>query len=225
MRFAETGAIVEEAHPDLREAHECFHVLRAFDFAMSKAELLRSKRDQLKPEVIWNIEEGLKLSVEKIARAEAQRVAMTARTLEFFKDYDLLLSPATIVAPLPDREPLRRRMRRQEVRQLCRMARDRLCDHAGVLPGAVAGRAVSPHPPAGRAADGRAATRRGEAARRRQGAGGYSGRSRHHADRSEGAEIIDALMVRSALSRASRTMASSACGPSFETRSRDHSSG
>jgi amidase len=100
-RFAEAGAIVEEAHPDLREAHECFHVLRAFDFAMHKAALLRSKRDQLKPEVIWNIEEGLKLTVEQIARAEAQRVAMTARTLEFFQNYDLLLTPATIVAPFP----------------------------------------------------------------------------------------------------------------------------
>src|ERR1700755_1190246 len=100
-RFAEAGAIVEEAHPDLREAHECFHVLRAFDFAISKAALLRSKRDQLKPEVIWNIEQGLKLTVEQLERAEAQRVAMTARTLEFFRTYDLLLSPATIVAPFP----------------------------------------------------------------------------------------------------------------------------
>jgi amidase len=100
-QFAETGAVVEEAHPDLREAHECFHVLRAFDFAISKAALLRSKRDQLKPEVIWNIEEGLKLSVEQLERAEAQRVAMTLRTLEFFKTYDLLLTPATIVAPFP----------------------------------------------------------------------------------------------------------------------------
>ena len=101
MRFAEAGAIVEEAHPDLREAHECFHVLRAFDFAISKAALLRTKRDLLKPEVIWNIEEGLKLTVEQLERAEAQRVAMTARTLEFFKTYDLLLTPATIVAPFP----------------------------------------------------------------------------------------------------------------------------
>src|ERR1700710_216078 len=100
-RFAEAGAIVEEAHPDLREAHECFHVLRAFDFALSKAALLRSKRDLLKPEVIWNIEEGLKLTVEQLERAEAQRVAMTARTLEFFGTYDLLLTPATIVAPFP----------------------------------------------------------------------------------------------------------------------------
>jgi amidase len=101
QRLAEAGAIVEEAHPDLREAHECFHVLRAFDFAISKAALLREHRDLLKPEVIWNIEEGLKLSVEKIERAEAQRVAMAERALEFFENYDLLLTPATIVAPFP----------------------------------------------------------------------------------------------------------------------------
>jgi amidase len=100
-RFAEAGAIVEEAHPDLREAHECFHVLRAFDFAISKAALLREKRDQLKPEIVWNIEQGLKLTIEKLERAEAQRVAMFTRTLEFFETYDLLLTPATIVAPFP----------------------------------------------------------------------------------------------------------------------------
>src|SRR4051794_20986734 len=101
QRFAEAGAIVEEAHPDLGEAHECFHVLRAFDFAISKAALLRDKRDLLKPEVIWNIEQGQKLTVDDLIRAEAQRVAMTARTLEFFRNYDLLLTPATIVPPFP----------------------------------------------------------------------------------------------------------------------------
>jgi amidase len=100
-RFAEAGAIVEEAHPDLSEAHECFHVLRAFSFANTKAELLRTRRDQLKPEVIWNVEEGLKLTVERITRAQAQRLAITERTLKFFETYDLLLSPATIVPPFP----------------------------------------------------------------------------------------------------------------------------
>lgn len=100
-RFAEAGVIVEEAHPDLREAHECFHVLRAFDFAVSKAALLRKHRDLLKPEVIWNIEQGLKLTVEQLERAEAQRIAMTARAVEFFNTYDLLLAPATIVPPFP----------------------------------------------------------------------------------------------------------------------------
>jgi amidase len=100
-RFAEAGAIVEEAHPNLNEAHECFQVLRAFDFAISKAALLQKHRELLKPEVIWNIEEGLKLTIEQVARAEAQRVAMAARTEEFFKTYDLLLAPATIVPPFP----------------------------------------------------------------------------------------------------------------------------
>lgn len=100
-RFAEAGVIVEEAHPDFSEAHECFHVLRAYDFALSKAKLLRDKRDMLKPEVIWNIEEGLKLKVEDIERAEAQRVAIAARTTQFFQTYDLLLCPATIVSPFP----------------------------------------------------------------------------------------------------------------------------
>ena len=69
--------------------------------AITKAQLLRTKRDLLKPEVIWNIEQGLKLTIEQIERAEAQRVAMTARALEFFKTYDLLLCPATIVSPFP----------------------------------------------------------------------------------------------------------------------------
>jgi amidase len=100
-RFSEAGVIVEEAHPDLSEAHECFHVLRAFDFAVTKAKLLREHRNLLKPEVIWNIEQGLKLSVEQLERAEAQRVALARRALNFFESYDLLLSPATIVPPFP----------------------------------------------------------------------------------------------------------------------------
>jgi amidase len=100
-RFAEAGAIVEEAHPDLREAHECFHVLRAYDYVLTKAKLLREKRDLLKPEVVWNIEAGLKLTMADLERAQLQRTAMTARTLEFFESYDLLLAPATIVAPFP----------------------------------------------------------------------------------------------------------------------------
>lgn len=103
-KFAQAGVIVEEAHPDLREAHDCFQVLRAFDFAVSKAGLLRKHRDLLKPEVIWNIEKGLNLSMDDIERAEAQRVAMTERTLKFFETYDLLLAPTTIVAAFPVEE-------------------------------------------------------------------------------------------------------------------------
>ncbi len=104
QKLADAGVIVEEAAPDLREAHECFHVLRAVDYAISKAELLRTHRDLLKPEVVWNIEQGLALSMDEVARAEAQRVTLLARARAFFETYDLLLCPATIVPPFPVEE-------------------------------------------------------------------------------------------------------------------------
>ena len=100
-RFADAGVVVEEAHPDFSGVHECFQVLRGYDFAVSKAQLLRSKRDLLKPEVVANIEFGMRLTMEQLERAEAQRVALCARALAFFERYDLLLCPATIVAPFP----------------------------------------------------------------------------------------------------------------------------
>jgi amidase len=101
MRFAEAGVIVEEAHPDFSEAHESFHVLRARDFALKLAHLLDSHPDKLKPEVIWNIEVGLKLTTRDIVRAEHQRAELARRVDAFLRDYDLLLCPATIVPPFP----------------------------------------------------------------------------------------------------------------------------
>lgn len=100
-RFADAGAVVEEAHPDFSEAHDSFNVLRAKGFAISKKALLETHRDKLKPEVIWNIEKGLALTMDDLTRAETQRLAMYQRTLAFFEDYDLLLTPGTIVPPFP----------------------------------------------------------------------------------------------------------------------------
>ena len=101
FRLAEEGVIVEEAHPDFTEAHECFQILRAQNFAISYGGHLAKHRDLLKPEVIWNIEKGLKLTVAEIAKAEHQRVALFQRTSRFFESYDLLLTPATICAAFP----------------------------------------------------------------------------------------------------------------------------
>ena len=100
-RFAEAGVIVEEAHPDFSEACECNQVLRALSYATGMRPLLETHRGQLKPEVIWNIEKGLKLTGAEISRAEAQRAPLFKRALKFFETYDLLLCPTTIVAPYP----------------------------------------------------------------------------------------------------------------------------
>lgn len=99
-RLEQQGVIVEEAHPDLRETRECALVLRALGYA-NMAPLLEKHRDLLKPEVVWNIEKGLRLTGAEIARAEAQRGEMFRRMRRFFESYDLLLCPATIVPPFP----------------------------------------------------------------------------------------------------------------------------
>jgi amidase len=103
-RLADAGVAVVEAQPDLTEAHECFQVLRALGFAISRADLLRDHRDLLKPEVIWNIEKGLALTADEIGIAQRQRVDLGRRMLAFFDAYDLLLAPATIVAAFPVEE-------------------------------------------------------------------------------------------------------------------------
>jgi amidase len=94
------GVIVEEAHPDLRETRECAQTLRALSYANMRP-LLDKHRDLLKPEVVWNIEKGLKLTGAEITRAETQRGEMFRRMRAFFESYDLILCPTTIVPPFP----------------------------------------------------------------------------------------------------------------------------
>jgi amidase len=98
-RFAERGIAVDEATPDFAGSRESFQTLRALGFAIGKEELLSRHRERMKPEVIWNIEQGLKLDASAIGRAIRARAALYARIARFFETYDLLLCPAVIVPP------------------------------------------------------------------------------------------------------------------------------
>ncbi|MBI3512466.1 MAG: amidase [Proteobacteria bacterium] len=93
------GARVDETCPDFGDATEIFRVLRAASFAARYASLLRSNRKDLKPEIVGNIEAGLKLSAEDVDRAEMARAALTHGIAEFFQRYGLLVTPAVIVPP------------------------------------------------------------------------------------------------------------------------------
>ena len=97
-RFTDIGAEVEEASPDFTDAEWIFQTLRGAQFVASYDSLLREHRSELKEEVIWNIEHGLALSPQDIARAELGRGAIINRCADFFRDYDVLVCP-TVVAP------------------------------------------------------------------------------------------------------------------------------
>ncbi len=183
-RFAELGAVVEEAHPDLSETHDCFDVLRAYYFYVARAKLLRNHRDLLKPEVIWNIEKGGKTTMDELERAEAQRVALARRMLEFFGTYDLLLTPATVVGPFPIENRYVAELDGHKFANYiawCAIAYaiTLACCPAMSLPCGF----TAENLPVG-LADRRAAARRSAHPGGREGAGGYSRHPRHDADRS-----------------------------------------
>jgi amidase len=98
-RIEALGVAVGEQAPDFAGARETFDTLRAFRFATTRADLLARHRDRLKPEVIWNIEAGLKLNADEIGRATRERAALYQRVAAFFETHDLLVTPCVIVPP------------------------------------------------------------------------------------------------------------------------------
>ncbi|MFF5792453.1 amidase [Paeniglutamicibacter sp. NPDC012692] len=97
--FEDAGAHVEEASIDLRDADLVFDNTRAYDFATGLGELVRTQRELIKPEVIWNVEKGWALSAQDLIDTTAARTRLEVATQAFFARYDLFLSPATQVLP------------------------------------------------------------------------------------------------------------------------------
>jgi amidase len=97
--FESVGCRTEEAFPDLTDAREIFFTLRAHAYAADLGELLAEHRDLMKATVVWNIEEGLRLTGADLARAERRRTELAARVAAFFSRYDFLVMPVTQVPP------------------------------------------------------------------------------------------------------------------------------
>jgi amidase len=99
--LAELGCDVVDAEPDLAAADEVFHVLRALGFVRRHAEEVRAHRDAVKETIVWNVEQGLALEPERIARAQSMRSELFRRTAAFLEHYDALALPASLVPPFP----------------------------------------------------------------------------------------------------------------------------
>ena len=97
--FEDLGCIVEPATPDLEDADEIFRVLRAWDFELSFHELLRLHRPLLKDTVIWNIEQGARLTGPQVGAAEVKRTRLYHRMREFMARYEFLVAPVAQVLP------------------------------------------------------------------------------------------------------------------------------
>ena len=99
--FADGGAHVESAHPDLAEADDTFRTLRAWLFQAAFGELLAAHPDSFKQSLADNIRAGAGLTGADVARAYEQRSALSERMRVFFESYDVLVLPTSQVPPFP----------------------------------------------------------------------------------------------------------------------------
>jgi len=95
----EIGAIYSEACPDLCDAKQIFSVLRGIYYSRKK-ETLKEKIEIVKPEIVWNINYGMKLKEQNLEPEIRKKYKNLLQNVhQFFGDYDLLFTPTTMVAP------------------------------------------------------------------------------------------------------------------------------
>jgi amidase len=100
-QLAKAGIEVVETSPDFGGAMDAFYVLRALGYATNMRALLQKHRDKLKPDVIWNIEQGLALTADKISKAQLRRSRLYGEVVEFMQKFDLLIAPSACCPPGP----------------------------------------------------------------------------------------------------------------------------
>lgn len=96
------GVKVESADPDLSGADEAFRIYRAWWYAANFREL---PQEELASNVVWNIEQGRRVTGEDLARAERLRTELFHRMARFWEDYDFLIAPVSQVPPFPVENP------------------------------------------------------------------------------------------------------------------------
>ena len=92
------------AHPDCSGADDAFQVLRAGNFLAAHLEKVRTRPQDVGPNVRVNVEEGLRYSLEDHARAATAQTRLYRRFQEFFAAHDVLVTPAITISPRPWRE-------------------------------------------------------------------------------------------------------------------------
>jgi len=74
-------------------------VLRANQFVGDLAPIVDANRGRVRKDVVWNMDLGRKTTVEALADAERRRGELYRRAAAFFDEFDLLVTPAAVVAP------------------------------------------------------------------------------------------------------------------------------
>jgi amidase len=103
--FETIGCTVEEAQPDypVDAVWQAFVKLRAWQTGGTLLPFYRdpAKRALMKPEAVWEVESGLKLSAYDITAASAVRSEWYQAVRRFFERYDYFVVPTAQLFPFP----------------------------------------------------------------------------------------------------------------------------
>jgi amidase len=99
--FRRLGARVERAAPDLSATAEVVLATRGLDKVALHAEQVERDRGRISANVVWNVEQGLRLTPRAIARAALLRAELWHRVRAFMAARELLVLPTVAVPPFP----------------------------------------------------------------------------------------------------------------------------
>jgi len=97
--FIDLGCIVEEATPDFSDVDDIFLTLRWWANWNTHGALLAEHRSAIKPEAIWDIESGARLTGTDVARAIMRHGALLERVRVFQENYEFLVCAVNQVPP------------------------------------------------------------------------------------------------------------------------------
>ena len=103
--FRSLGAKVESACCDFSEVNDIVLGTRGLAMVANHADKLAKWKDQMQKGLVWNIEQGLRLTPGEIARAELLRTTLWHRVRAFMETRELLILPTVAVPPFPVEQP------------------------------------------------------------------------------------------------------------------------
>lgn len=103
--FEAIGCVPDETFPDLTAADEVFRTWRAWYFELCYGDMVARHPGCVKETVVWNVEEGRKLTGPQLARAERLRTELFHRVRAFLEPFEFLVLPVSQVPPFDVDQP------------------------------------------------------------------------------------------------------------------------
>ncbi len=95
---------VNHDQPNFFNVHDCFEIIRGFNYVASHLERFKKHRELLGPNVVDNVERGLNFTMEDLTWAHQEQAKIYKNFRKFFEHYDVLICPAASVTPFPHKQ-------------------------------------------------------------------------------------------------------------------------